>query len=49
MITTKKTELQKEKIIQRIEKNLGKKILSYELAELCGTIETVNKIGIYPK
>ena len=49
MRTTKKTELQKEKIIQRIEKNLGKKILSYELAELRGTIETVNKIGIYPK
>ena len=49
MRTTKKTELQKEKIIQRIEKNLGKKILGYELAELRGTIEAVNKIGIYPK
>ena len=49
MRTTKKTELQKEKIIARIEKNLGKKIESYELAELRGTIEAVNKIGIYPK
>ena len=49
MRTTKKTELQKEKIIQRIEKNLGKKIESCELAELRGTIEAVNKIGIYPK
>ena len=49
MRTTKKTELQKEKIIARIEKNLGKKIESCELAELRGTIAAVNKIGIYPK
>lgn len=49
MRTKEKTELQKEKIIQRIEKNLGKKIESCELAELRGTIEAVNKIGIYPK
>ena len=49
MRTTKKTELQKEKIIERIEKNLGKKIESYELTELRGTIEAINKIGIYPK
>ncbi len=49
MRTTKKTELQKEKIIERIEKNLGKKIESYELCELRGTIDAVNKIGIYPK
>ena len=49
MRTTKKTELQKEKIIERIEKKLERKIESFELCELRGTIDAVNKIGIYPK
>ena len=49
MRTNKKTENQKEKIIERIEKKLERKIESFELAELRGSIDVVNKIGIYPK
>ena len=49
MRTEKKTEEQKERIIARIEKNLQKKVESFELAELRGSIEAVNRLGIYPK
>lgn len=49
MRTDEKTEEQKKRIIERIEKTLGKKVESFELAELRGTISAVNKLGIYPK
>ena len=49
MRTNKKTEIQKEKLIAKIEKNLQKKITGWELAELKGRIEVLNKLGIYPK
>lgn len=49
MRTDKKTENQKQRIIEKIEKNLGKKVKNFVLAELRGTIDAVNKLGIYPK
>ena len=49
MRTEEKTEQQKKKIIQRIEKNLEKKVEKFMLAEICGKTDTVNNLGIFPK
>jgi len=49
MRTDIKTIEQRKKIIARIEKNLGKKIDSFELVELRGEISAIHKLGINPK
>ena len=49
MRTEKKTEEQKAKIIARIEKNLQRKVESFELAELRASIDVVKSLGLYPK
>lgn len=49
MKTNEKIERQKASLVARIEKNLGKKITGFELAELRGSSADVKALGISSK